>query len=284
MRTDGLPEIVAAGGILVDLDARRVLWERASHVPRPPASTTKILSTLVALNNFPGDQVLTVSPEALGQEADETRLGMLPGQTFRVNELLAAMMLVSANDAANTVAVSTVGMPRFVAAMNEQVEALHLHESHFTTPVGLDDPGQYTSPYDLAVITAVAYEGHKEFRDLAGARHMILPPPARPAEHQPPARDLPRGAGRKARLHLECRTVPGVDGGSRQPPVPGGADERTEHVPADAGPCGLGLHPVRAAVAHSAPATTPGCKGAGAAAPAQTLIDKLTVRLSSFIL
>jgi D-alanyl-D-alanine carboxypeptidase len=130
--------------------------------------------------------VLTVSPEALGQEADETRLGMLPGQTFRVNELLAAMMLVSANDAANTVAVSTVGMPRFVAAMNEQVEALHLHESHFTTPVGLDDPGQYTSPYDLAVITAVAYEGHKEFRDLAGARHMILPASAAHPQHDLP--------------------------------------------------------------------------------------------------
>jgi D-alanyl-D-alanine carboxypeptidase (penicillin-binding protein 5/6) len=169
------PAIVAAGGILVDVDTGTVIWDRAPHVARPPASTAKILSTMVALQNLPLDQVVTITQEALGQESDETRLGMHPGDRFTVRELLQSMMLVSANDAAKAIAVDTIGMPRFVAGMNEQVAALNLHDSHFTTTVGLDDDQQLASPYDLAVIAAAAYDGFPLFRELASTRLMQLP-------------------------------------------------------------------------------------------------------------
>ena len=148
----GAPGLQAATGILVDADTRTILWENNPHQGMPPASTTKIVSSLVALKNFATDRPVTITDAALHQDPDETKMGLQPGQTFTVEELLSGMLTVSANDAATAMAVDTVGMDNFVAAMNGQMQQLGLHDSHFTTPVGLDDPQQYASAYDLAAV------------------------------------------------------------------------------------------------------------------------------------
>jgi D-alanyl-D-alanine carboxypeptidase len=147
------PAIPAAGGILVDIDSGAILWQHDAHAQLPPASTTKILTALVALANFSADQDVTITPASLHQAWDETRMGLGVGQRYTVEELLTGMLLVSGNDAATAIAQDTVGLERFVAAMNAQAAALGLHESHFTSPVGLQDAQHHTSAYDLAAIS-----------------------------------------------------------------------------------------------------------------------------------
>ena len=171
----GAPALAADSGILVDVDTHRILWERAPHLRHAPASLTKILTTLVALENFDLGRQVTITPDALNQQGDETRLGLHAGEVLTVQELVTAMLTVSANDAATAVAQDTVGLSTFVDTMNAQVEALDLHDSHFTTPVGLDDPQQYSSAYDLAVMTMAAYDHFSLVRQVTATREVLLP-------------------------------------------------------------------------------------------------------------
>jgi D-alanyl-D-alanine carboxypeptidase (penicillin-binding protein 5/6) len=174
----GAPPMQAASGILVDADTHRILWELNPHQSRPPASTAKIVSSLVALDNFSPRKLITITPEALTQASDETRMGLQPGQQYSVEELLSGMLTVSANDAATAMAVDTVGLSNFVAAMNAQMQMLGLHDSHFTTPVGLDDPQQYTSAYDLAAVGLVDMSRFATFRNIVWRQQVNLLPTA----------------------------------------------------------------------------------------------------------
>ena len=171
----GAPAIAADGGILVDLDTHSILWERNPHLPHAPASTTKIVSSLVALENFPTDRLVTITADALHQAGDETVMGIHAGEHYTVAELLGGMLMISGNDAATAMAVDTVGMDRFVSAMNAQIAALGLHDSHFTTPVGLDDPNQLASAYDLAAVAMVDTETFPEFQQLVATTDRQLP-------------------------------------------------------------------------------------------------------------
>ena len=173
--TTPAPVVHAAGGILVDLDSHAILWSQQDHARLAPASTTKILTALVALENFDASRPVTVTESALGQAPDETRMGVAAGETLTVQELLTGMLMVSGNDAATVLAVDTVGMERFVGAMNAQADALGMRDSHFTNPVGLPDPQLRTSAYDLAVLTAVAVTHFPLFADIVATRSTTLP-------------------------------------------------------------------------------------------------------------
>jgi D-alanyl-D-alanine carboxypeptidase len=168
------PVIHASAAILVDIDTGTILWQHDAHAELPPASTTKVLTALVALENFTPTQRVTVTAAALHQAWDESKMGLKAGETLTVQELLTGMLLVSGNDAATAVAVDTVGMERFVAAMNAQVAALGLHDSHFTGAVGLEGAGHYTSAYDLAAISAAAVRSFPDFRDIVAMRSADL--------------------------------------------------------------------------------------------------------------
>lgn len=168
------PLVHAAGGILVDIDANTILWQHDAHAQLPPASTTKILTALVALANFSPAREVTITPSDVKLAWDESRMGLVAGQIFTVQELLTGMLLVSGNDAATAIAENTVGLERFVGAMNAQVSALGLHDSHFTTPVGLQDPAQYSSAYDLAAISTAAVRRFPLFRDIVATRSADL--------------------------------------------------------------------------------------------------------------
>ena len=181
---DGAPPIKAAAGILVDMDTGEILWQRDPHLEFPPASLTKVLTALVALENFsPGEEV-TVTSAALGQAADDTVMGLQAGETLSVQELLDGMLLPSGDDAASAIAVDTVGEYRFVSAMNAQVAALGLQDSSFSNTSGLDDPGLYSSAYDLAVIATFTYDRYLLFDQIVDTPSMELPAtPGHPAFH-----------------------------------------------------------------------------------------------------
>ena len=169
------PDIPAAGGILVDIDTDRILWQQNAHAQLPPASTTKILAAMVALENFNASRPVNVTLSALQQAPDESVMGIAAGEQYTVQELLTGMVLVSGNDAATALAEDTVGIERFVAAMNAQVAALGLHDSHFTTPVGLQDPQQHSSAYDLAAISAAAVRHFPLFGKIVAMQDATLP-------------------------------------------------------------------------------------------------------------
>jgi serine-type D-Ala-D-Ala carboxypeptidase (penicillin-binding protein 5/6) len=171
----GAPPIRPRAGILVDMDTGEILWERQPDLQLAPASLTKVLTSLVALENFSPDQAVTVTADALGQSSADTLMHLRAGETLTVEELLDGMLLPSGDDAASAIAMDTVGMSRFVAAMNAQVEALGLTESHFTSTDGLDDPGLYSSAHDLAVIADYTYQRFPLFDQVVGTRTLNLP-------------------------------------------------------------------------------------------------------------
>jgi D-alanyl-D-alanine carboxypeptidase len=171
----GAPAMRARAGILVDLDTGAILWAKQPDLEVAPASLTKVLTALVALENFSPDQTVTITPDALGQSSADTLMHLKAGQTLTVEELLDGMLLPSGDDAASAIAVDTVGADRFVAAMNAQVAALGLHESHFSATAGLDDPHLYSSAYDLAVIAAYTYEHFPLFDQIVATRALNLP-------------------------------------------------------------------------------------------------------------
>jgi D-alanyl-D-alanine carboxypeptidase (penicillin-binding protein 5/6) len=171
----GAPPMRAAAGILVDIDSGAILWAKNPDKSLPPASLTKVLTALVALENFDPAEAVTITRDALGQSWDDTVMGLKAGQVLSVQELLEGMLLPSGDDAASAIAVDTVGLPRFLAAMNAQVAALGLQGAQFTNTSGLDDPGLYVSPYDLAVIATYVYENFPLFDRIVATRSMVLP-------------------------------------------------------------------------------------------------------------
>jgi D-alanyl-D-alanine carboxypeptidase (penicillin-binding protein 5/6) len=150
-------EVSAAAAILVDADTGEVLFERNPDAPRPPASITKILTALVILERGRLTDSVLVSQAAA--RVGGYRLGLRRGQQVSLEDLLAAILIRSANDAA-VAAAEHVGGDRsgFVALMNAKAQELGMRHSRFANPHGLDEPGHFTTARDMAQLTRVALE------------------------------------------------------------------------------------------------------------------------------
>ncbi|HEX9097096.1 MAG TPA: D-alanyl-D-alanine carboxypeptidase family protein [Candidatus Dormibacteraeota bacterium] len=144
------PVIKARSAIILDLDTGGVLYQLDAHGRRAPASLLKVATALVALEHLGLDQVVTV-PVSINQLPwDSTRMGLRAGERLTVRELLYGLFLNSGNDAAITLAEAAMPRATFMALMNAKAAQLGLVDTHFVNPIGLDDPGQYTSAADLA--------------------------------------------------------------------------------------------------------------------------------------
>lgn len=151
--------ISARAALLLDATdgARRVLWEHNSDERLGMASTTKIMTALVALERMPLGTVISVPREAVGVEGSS--LYLTAGEELSLEQLLFGVLLQSANDAAAAVAIAVGGsLAGFAALMNEKAAALGLSHTHFTNPHGLDDEEHYTTAHDLAFLAAAALE------------------------------------------------------------------------------------------------------------------------------
>ena len=139
-----------------------VLYAKNSRQRRSIASATKLMTVLVALQRTDLDDVYTAANYHAAP--GESQIGLRPGERMSVRDLLRATLLPSANDAAAAIAVGTMGSTKaFVEEMNKRAAALGLRDTHFTTPVGLDDLGNYSSARDLAKL-AVRLRGYEFFR------------------------------------------------------------------------------------------------------------------------
>lgn len=151
------PDSVTCVACVVEDDTGRMLWGRAEHDPLPNASTTKIVTALVTVEEVDLDEEVVVSTGAAATGGGG--LDLMPGDRYSVAALLHALLMTSSNDAATALAEHVAGSQEaFVAEMNETLDRLGGEDSTFVTPHGLDTPGHEASAADLAMAGAALLE------------------------------------------------------------------------------------------------------------------------------
>ncbi|MBI4097510.1 MAG: D-alanyl-D-alanine carboxypeptidase [Candidatus Levybacteria bacterium] len=174
------PIISAQGAVVLDKDSKVPLFEKNPNLRFSPASTTKIMTALVALDYFnPGD-ILTISQTYV----EGSVIGFRPQERFTFEDLAYAMLLPSANDATASIAQNYPGGEEaFVAKMNEKAKQLYLMDTYYEDPIGLLDEQDYTSAMDLARLSAIALQNpifakivstkSRQIRSLEGNQYLL---------------------------------------------------------------------------------------------------------------
>ena len=158
------PEIHSPAAVLIEYESGDILYDKNMDEPMYPASTTKIMTALLVLENLDLNKTITV-PEDMGP-AEGSAMYLLPGETFTVEELLEGLLIRSANDAAVLFAREIAGdVKSFAKMMNERAKEIGCTNTHFVNPNGLPDPEHTISPHDLALIAREAMHNDK-FREL----------------------------------------------------------------------------------------------------------------------
>lgn len=158
--------------VLIDADTGAVLFAHNAETPSLIASTTKIMTAVVALESAELSQCYTVPPEACGVEGSSVYLK--PGERLTVEELLYCMMLHSGNDAAVALALCCGGtLDAFVQKMNDKAQALSLNGTHFSNPNGLDDKNNHSTALDMARLTAYALK-NEIFARIVSSRTALV--------------------------------------------------------------------------------------------------------------
>lgn len=168
------PAVSGVAVAVVDGASGALLYGLNPHHRLPPASVTKIFTAIVALQYGNPRQEITVQFDP-AQLPDSTLMGIRPGETYTLEDLLYGLMLPSGNDAALAIANAIGGSEEhFVAMMNDEVTALGLHDSHFVNPHGLDAPDHYSSAYDLSMAARYGMQHYPEFRKIVGTQTWVV--------------------------------------------------------------------------------------------------------------
>lgn len=172
----GGPEIQGESAVVMEASTGTVLYEKNAHEQLYPASITKIMTTLLALENSSLDEEVTFSYESVHNiERDSTHIFRDVGEIMTMEQCLYAVMLGSANDCAYAVAEHVgKGYENFVAMMNDKAAQLGCTDTHFNNPHGLTDEQHYTSAYDMALISRAALE-NDTFRMITGTKRYTIP-------------------------------------------------------------------------------------------------------------
>jgi D-alanyl-D-alanine carboxypeptidase (penicillin-binding protein 5/6) len=190
------PHVRAPAAILVEPATGDIVFQRNARQRRAIASTTKLMTALVTLEHASLDDVMTTAPYH-GLPA-ESIAGFRGGEKVTVRDLLRALLVTSANDAAATLAARVGGTPAtFVKLMNERAQRLKLTDTHFANPIGLDDPANYSSATDLVKLTLILRR-NAFFRETTDLARVTLRSGAHPRTF--------------ANRNLLVRSVPAVNG------------------------------------------------------------------------
>ncbi len=163
----------ARAAVLMEAESGEMVFRQNEDARLSMASTTKIMTALVALEALPLHTAVTVTPASVGVEGSSIYL--VEGETLTLEELLYALLLQSANDAAETIAIAVAGsVAGFAALMNEKAAALGLQDTHFVNPHGLDDEEHYTTARELALITRAALE-NPDFVRICSTERKTIP-------------------------------------------------------------------------------------------------------------
>ena len=170
---ESLLGISARSAALIDAAEGELLFGKNERERLPMASTTKIMTALVVAELLEPDEVITVPRDAVGIEGSSVYLA--EGEMFTVSELLHALLLESANDAAVALAIAASGsIENFAKKCNEKVQSLQLRDTNFTNPHGLYEREHYTTAYDLAVISAQAMK-IPQIREITAKKSATVP-------------------------------------------------------------------------------------------------------------
>lgn len=168
-------EMAAGAAILMDVDTGTILYKKNIDQKYYPASITKILTTLIAVENCSMDEVVTFSSDAV-YNTEGSKIWRDIGEVMTMEQCLYAVMLESANECAYAVAEHVAGsMQKFVKMMNEKAKALGCKSSRFMNPHGLPDEKHYVTAEDMAIIARAAYE-NETFRSICGTKRYTIPP------------------------------------------------------------------------------------------------------------
>lgn len=170
------PSPSAISAILLDNRTNKVLYKKEENKKMYPASTTKILTAILVLENCNLNDVVTSSYNAIMSVPEGYSIAKIQiGEQLTVEQLLELLLVYSANDAANVLAEYVGGSTdSFVAMMNTKINELGLTDSHFTNPYGLHDENHYTTAHDLAVIMQYCLK-NENFRKIAGQASCAIP-------------------------------------------------------------------------------------------------------------
>ena len=159
---------------LVDLDTRMVMWARDPETMRAPASLTKLMTAMVAVDDAGSlDRAVEVTKEST--QIVPSVMGLSPGEKLTLRQLIAGLFLDSGNDAAEAIAQGIVPRDRFIRQMNQKAGAIGLTASHFTNPSGLDAPGHAMSAHDIAHVAAYLDKYYPELAAIAATKDIAIP-------------------------------------------------------------------------------------------------------------
>jgi D-alanyl-D-alanine carboxypeptidase len=162
------PELLASAAVLVDAKTGRVLWAKSAHERRHVASTTKIMTALLALRKLQPHDIVTVDKSV--PRVPLVREGLRAGERVEAWKLFYSLLLYSGNDDALALAIAVGGDKwTFIRSMNAEARTLGLRDTHFSTPSGVRDADNYSSAWDLAALTRVAMRDAR-FRRLVRTR------------------------------------------------------------------------------------------------------------------
>lgn len=171
-------DLTAKAAILIEMDTGQVLYEKNADMQWAPASTTKIMTALVALENADINTKMKASASAINSiPLDYGIAGIKVGEELTLNDLLHFVLIISANEAANVIAenISPSGrLEDFIDLMNKEVARLGLKNTHFTNSYGLDEENHYSSARDLAIMAQEAMK-YPVFRDIVAKKIVPLP-------------------------------------------------------------------------------------------------------------
>lgn len=176
-----MPQVEAPSFCVMDISTGTILYERNMDEINYPASITKVMTALLAVENCSLDEIVTFSEKAVyGNEGDTSHISRDIGEEMTMEESLYGMMLESANECAWAIGeqiASHVGgsMEQFTKMMNERAASLGCTNTHFNNPNGLPDEDHWTSAHDMALIAAEAYK-NETFRVIAGTKSYTIPP------------------------------------------------------------------------------------------------------------
>jgi D-alanyl-D-alanine carboxypeptidase (penicillin-binding protein 5/6) len=167
-RTDAKPETTAGGLYLVDLPSFTPVLATNPHKHLYPASTTKVITALVAYDVFKPDDVITV--KRVIEEGQV--MGLVKGEHITVENLLYGMLVYSGNDAAYAFA-DAYGYDTFIELMNKKAKKMGMKDTHFRNPAGFDDPQQYSTAYDLALASRELLK-NKLLKKIVSTKEIII--------------------------------------------------------------------------------------------------------------
>lgn len=166
--------ISAESAIIMCADSRDVIWSKNAEIPRPMASTTKIMTALLTLEESAaqGERTLEITDEMVKVEGSS--MGLRVGDKVDLETLAEGMLLPSGNDAANAAAILVCGtLDKFLDRMNQRAKEIGMKNTFFCTPSGLDKENHHSTAFDMALLGAYAME-NEEFSKIVSKKHSVV--------------------------------------------------------------------------------------------------------------